>query len=61
MMLQPPEYQSRYSVRFIDKLGDGKDGTVLQTSLGNAVKFFDSEELFRRELRASPDSSGSKY
>jgi hypothetical protein len=46
------QYQTRYKVQFIEKLGDGKDGTVLKTSQGQAVKFFDDDAIYRRELRA---------
>jgi len=45
-------YQLRYGVEFIRKLGDGKDGYVLETASRRAVKFFSSHEIFQRELAA---------
>jgi len=46
------EYQLRYGVQFIDELGDGKDGDVLETSRGYAVKFLHDEGVYNREVRA---------
>jgi hypothetical protein len=48
----PAQYELKYQVRLIDRLGDGKDGRVFQTEHGRAVKFFNDESIFRRELRA---------
>jgi hypothetical protein len=46
------EYEQRYGVRFVDQLGDGKDGYVLKTSEGQAVKFFFDSAVYFREVRA---------
>ncbi|CAN5536159.1 hypothetical protein BH09PLA1_BH09PLA1_07800 [soil metagenome] len=46
------QYEVVYSVHFVDALGDGKDGQVLQTAHGQAVKFFLHPEVYRREVRA---------
>jgi hypothetical protein len=46
------QYELRYNFRFVDALGDGKDGRVLKTADGQAVKFFKDEAIYRRELRA---------
>jgi hypothetical protein len=52
MLETSAQYELQYSVRFIEKLGDGKDGRVLKTSEGQAVKFFNDESVYHRELRA---------
>jgi hypothetical protein len=46
------QYEIRYNLRFVDALGDGKDGRVLKTADGQAVKFFKEDAVYRRELRA---------
>src|SRR2546430_11104756 len=46
------QYAATYSIRFTDDLGNGKDGRVLRTQYGDAVKFFHDESIYRRELRA---------
>jgi len=46
------QYELRYGERFVEELGDGKDGRVLKTETGRAVKFFHDESVYRRELRA---------
>ncbi len=46
------EYQSRYEVQFIDKLGEGKDGRVMKTDLASAVKFVHDASIYRRERYA---------
>jgi hypothetical protein len=46
------QYEVRYNVRFVEKLGDGKDGFILKTSEGQAVKFLSDESTYQRELRA---------
>jgi hypothetical protein len=46
------QYQQKNAVRFIDSLGDGKDGRVFKTSQGNAVKFLNDASIYRRELQA---------
>ncbi len=46
------EYETRYGARFIDALGDGKDGFIRKTAQGHAVKFFHDSDSYRRELRA---------
>lgn len=54
-MIEPPtlaRYSQLYAVRFVDKLGNGKDGDVLKTSDGHAVKFLTENDAFQRELRA---------
>jgi hypothetical protein len=52
-MIEPStKYAAQYSVRFTDDLGNGKDGRVLRTQYGDAVKFFREESVYRRELRA---------
>jgi hypothetical protein len=51
-MNAPAEYELKYHVRFIEKLGDGKDGRVAKTNEGQAVKFLLESEIYRRELRA---------
>jgi hypothetical protein len=48
----PAQYEIKYGISLIDRLGDGKDGRVFQTEHGRAVKFFNDEAIFRRELRA---------
>jgi len=45
-------YELLHGVRFIERLGDGKDGRVFKTADGNAVKFLIDDALYRRELRA---------
>jgi hypothetical protein len=45
------EPSGQYELRFVDALGDGKDGRVLKTADGQAVKFFKDEAIYRRELR----------
>jgi hypothetical protein len=46
------EYETRYRCRFTGGLGlrIGQDGRVLRTDRLSAVKFFDREQRFRREL-----------
>ena len=52
-MIEPSvQYAARYSVRFTDDLGNGKDGRVLRTQYATAVKFFHDQTVYRRELRA---------
>jgi hypothetical protein len=52
-MSDPSEvYQSVYGVRFVDKLGEGKDGHVFKTEVSRAVKFFYDGDVYKRELRA---------
>ena len=46
------QYAAKYSIRFTDDLGNGKDGRVLRSQYGDAVKFFHDEAVYRRELRA---------
>jgi hypothetical protein len=46
------QYQLKYNVRFVDELGNGKDGRVFETDERHAVKFFNDESGYRRELRA---------
>jgi hypothetical protein len=46
------QYEVRYNLRFVDALGNGKDGRVFKTADGQAVKFFNDETIYRRELRA---------
>ena len=38
LMEAPAKYEELYGVRFIDKLGNGKDGSVFKTSEGQAIK-----------------------
>jgi hypothetical protein len=45
-------YARLYSVTFVARLGEGKDGEVYQTSDRTAVKFLSSQDYFNRELRA---------
>ena len=52
MLEKSQQYEAKYNVRFTDALGNGKDGKVLKTSDGQAVKFFDDAAVYRRELRA---------
>src|SRR5690349_5628372 len=46
------QYELRYGVQLVDKLGHGKDGSVFETAKRAAVKFFDQQSLYQRELRA---------
>lgn len=46
------QYQSRNGVHFVDQLGDGKDGVVLKTGQGSAVKFLRDRDTYMRERRA---------
>ena len=46
------QFGERSGVRFIDTLGDRKDGRVSKTSEGRAVTFFNAPDLYRRESRA---------
>src|SRR5438874_1066752 len=46
------QYQSSYQMQFVDQLGDGKDGVVLKTDRGNAVKFLRDRDVYLRERRA---------
>lgn len=46
------QFEIRYGVKLIDRLGDGKDGNVFKANSERAVKFLNSDELYRRELRA---------
>lgn len=46
------QFESKYGVKLIDRLGDGKDGNVFKASSERAVKFLISDELYCRELRA---------
>jgi len=46
------EYQRVYSVQFADQLGEGKDGYVLKTRSGHAVKFVIDLSVYQREARA---------
>lgn len=52
MLETASHYERRYAVRFIDKLGDGKDGFVFETAERMAVKFLNDQGLYHRELRA---------
>lgn len=52
MLNAPGRYELQYRVRFVEELGDGKDGRVLKTERGQAVKFIYDESVYRRELRA---------
>ncbi len=45
-------YEIKYRVRFVDALGHGKDGDVLKTDQGNAVKRFHDRDVYTRECRA---------
>lgn len=45
------DYLTRYGITMTDKLGDGKDGVVIQTSRSSAAKHLHSTELYHRELR----------
>jgi hypothetical protein len=45
-------YAELYHVQFIARLGEGKDGEVLQTDSDTAVKFLHSFDYFSREIRA---------
>jgi hypothetical protein len=45
-------YAQKYGIRLVDALGHGKDGDVLKTELGQAVKFFHDRDVYARELRA---------
>jgi hypothetical protein len=45
-------FESRYGLRFVRNLGDGKDGLVLETDLQTAVKFLNDLDTYTRELRA---------
>jgi hypothetical protein len=46
------QYELRYKVRIVDRLGDGKDGCVFETERRHAVKFLDDNPIYRREIRA---------
>lgn len=48
----PVRYAARYGVEFVARLGDGKDGFVLQTNQRTAVKFLHDRDHCIRELRA---------
>jgi hypothetical protein len=52
MSKESRDYESKYRVRLIDSLGDGKDGCVFLTEHGRAVKFVYDSSTYRRELRA---------
>jgi len=52
MLEKPQQYEAKYTLRFTDALGNGKDGRVLKTASARAVKFFDDATVYRRELRA---------
>lgn len=51
-MNSPAFYEAKYNIRLTDRLGHGKDGFVFKSDQGNAIKFFNDEALYRRELRA---------
>jgi len=46
------QYESKYQVRFVDELGDGKDGRVFKTAHGHAVKFLYDPQSYAYERRA---------
>jgi hypothetical protein len=52
MSKESAEFESRHLTRFVENLGDGKDGLVLKSERGQAVKFFHDRDVYRRELRA---------
>jgi hypothetical protein len=45
-------YSEQYGVTFAEKLGEGKDGRVFNTTRDTAVKFCFDQETYARELRA---------
>ena len=53
MELRKKTFAARYGIEFVaGQLGEGKDGTVLMTHQGNAVKFLNAPADYNRELRA---------
>jgi hypothetical protein len=45
-------YCRLYGAEFVAKLGEGKDGSVFQTTRATAVKFLFSQDYYNREVRA---------
>ncbi|WP_428938068.1 hypothetical protein [Fontivita pretiosa] len=46
------EFERKHGVKLLSKLGDGKDGVIVQTDRISAVKFFYQAQVYTRELRA---------
>ena len=45
-------FAQSYNTDFIDRLGEGKDGEVFQTTRYTAVKFLADPDYYKREVRA---------